>query len=685
MECFACFQVMSGKESSDQYSRFQSEQFQQGHVPGGPRTVWFQDQERAPAQRKSSAVCRDRSSSHSVPARRRSSTVGQERTSSHRDRRWTGPSRVSRDYQSSARGVRTQSPPLSHRGRSAVRARSCGDRNNAATVYRRARSNSRTGRRSEPGNLQVTCRNMSKKRSGTDRPESPPSKRTVTISTAGATSVTTVVLQPTPSTSQLSVSQDPQVGATSVAEPTPSTSQQSTSEPTPSTSQQVTSQTQESKVVQKSIASSRRKSCPLCQKTVDHLWGHVEKYHLPCYFCPELACWQCQESCVTLGQLWRVHGVCSGGAFTNNWLKVWVATMRGWIHLAAQLAGCEGLNSLLDKFLDEKWFDRQGGVMTSFTRSTLLWWVQEAGGQSVREVHLNPPNWPAAVYGCLQLLQSLCEEDREKLVTYPLRERPEEITPLTTVIAADGHFHLESLPMDAAALQGFFWMDGAVEEPGIRIDLGIWNCVFARSWEFPLPATGVTIRRTYDVHPRLAGQQLPWFTLLRLFGAEECCGIGECGLDETAPNMEAQEELFKTQVQAALKTRKPLVLHLRSTCSSTALLHQRARTLMAAVLNKSHHVYLHCFVGTWDTYMKWKQAFPQLLLGFSRLTVEMTEFQKLARSLPLQQVALESDSPHLGHSLRQLIDQAIAVAECRNLPMAAVLEGTRRNVEKFFS
>ena len=83
--------------------------------------------------------------------------------------------------------------------------------------------------------------------------------------------------------------------------------------------------------------------------------------------------------------------------------------------------------------------------------------------------------------------------------------------------------------------------------------------------------------------------------------------------------------------------------------------------------------------------MKWNQAFPQLLLGFSRLTMEMMEFQKLARSLPFHQLVLELDSPHLGHSPRQLIDQAIAVAECRNLPVAAVLEGTRRNVEKFFS
>ena len=110
VECFACFQVMSGKESSDRYSRFRSERFRQGHVSRGPRTVRFQDQERAPAQRRSSAVGRDRSSSHSVPARQRSLTVGRERPSSHRDRRWTGPVRVSRDYRSSARRVRTQSP-----------------------------------------------------------------------------------------------------------------------------------------------------------------------------------------------------------------------------------------------------------------------------------------------------------------------------------------------------------------------------------------------------------------------------------------------------------------------------------------------------------------------------------------------------------------------------------------------
>ena len=116
VECFTCFQVMSGKESSDRYFRFRSERFQQGHVPRRLRTVQFQDQEHAPVRRRSWAVGRDRSSSHSVPARRRSSTVGRERPSAHRDRRWAGPARVSRDYRSSARGVRTQSPSLSHRG-----------------------------------------------------------------------------------------------------------------------------------------------------------------------------------------------------------------------------------------------------------------------------------------------------------------------------------------------------------------------------------------------------------------------------------------------------------------------------------------------------------------------------------------------------------------------------------------
>ena len=338
----------------------------------------------------------------------------------------------------------------------------------------------------------------------------------------------------------VSVAQGPQIGATTGAEPTPSTLQQSTIEPIPLTSQQVTSQAQESRVFKECIASSRRRSCPLCQKTVDHLRRHVEKYHLHWYFWPELACWQCQESCVTSGQLWRVHGGCSGGALKNSWLKVWVATMWGWIHLTAQFAGCQGLNSLLDKFLDEKWFDRQGGVITSFTRSTLLWWVQ---------------------------VTRVCQRG----------------TPESSLLSSSS-VELESLPMDVAGLKGLFWMDGAVGEPAVRIDLGIWNCVFANSCEFSLPATGVTTRRTYGVHPHPLGQQLPWFTLLHLFGAEECCGIGECGLDET--NMEAQEELFKTQVRAALKTRKQLVPHLCSTSSSTALLHQRARTLIAAVLKQ---------------------------------------------------------------------------------------------------
>ena len=79
----------------------------------------------------------------------------------------------------------------------------------------------------------------------------------------------------------------------------------------------------------------------------------------------------------------------------------------------------------------------------------------------------------------------------------------------------------------------------------------------------------------------------------------ECVTIGECGLDETWPNMACQEIAFKCQVQLAHQLGKPLVLHLRrQNASKTSAIYGQALAITTSILRKRHPVYLHSFSST---------------------------------------------------------------------------------------
>ena len=47
-----------------------------------------------------------------------------------------------------------------------------------------------------------------------------------------------------------------------------------------------------------------KKECPICRQTVTIMKRHVEAKHLPWYFSPDLACWQCRFAEETTVKLW---------------------------------------------------------------------------------------------------------------------------------------------------------------------------------------------------------------------------------------------------------------------------------------------------------------------------------------------------------------------------------------------
>ena len=107
-------------------------------------------------------------------------------------------------------------------------------------------------------------------------------------------------------------------------------------------------------------------------------------------------------------------------------------------------------------------------------------------------------------------------------------------------------------------------------------------------------------------------------------------------------------------------------------------------------LPRRHPVYLHCFVASWKVYMAWAHRYNNLLLGITSKSVQAPGFGKVARSLPFERLALESDAPHLcpfqGHVNHPLLIhyQARVVARIRNMPSLIVLSGAGINVRRRF-
>ena len=75
------------------------------------------------------------------------------------------------------------------------------------------------------------------------------------------------------------------------------------------------------------VGEAARRSCPMCQKEVKKVFRHMMALHLPWFFSPETACWECRKEVGTLSKLAhhrKVHR-CS----TQEWsLGVWLVAMR---------------------------------------------------------------------------------------------------------------------------------------------------------------------------------------------------------------------------------------------------------------------------------------------------------------------------------------------------------------------
>jgi len=151
------------------------------------------------------------------------------------------------------------------------------------------------------------------------------------------------------------------------------------------------------------------------------------------------------------------------------------------------------------------------------------------------------------------------------------------------------------------------------------------------------------IYASVGVHPDYEGVEEP--DVERLVGLArhpKVIAIGETGLDyfRLKGDLEWQRKRFRTHIQAARESRKPLIIHTREAGADTLRIMAEEKAEVASGV-------MHCFTETWEV------AEAALALGFYISFSGIVTFKnakqlkEVAQRVPLERILIETDAPYL--------------------------------------
>jgi TatD DNase family protein len=206
----------------------------------------------------------------------------------------------------------------------------------------------------------------------------------------------------------------------------------------------------------------------------------------------------------------------------------------------------------------------------------------------------------------------------------------------------------------------------------------------------------LTLAETYDnfyasvgVHPDYENIEEPTVdVLVKLAEHPKVVAIGETGLDyfRLTGDLSWQRERFRTHIRAAIMANKPLIIHTRSAAADTiAIMREEQAHLVGGVM--------HCFTESLDV------ALQAIELGFYISFSGIVTFKnagqlkEVARSIPLDRILVETDSPYLAPiPFRGKTNQpayvrytAQEVAQLRGITLEEVMKATTANFFRLFS
>jgi TatD DNase family protein len=257
--------------------------------------------------------------------------------------------------------------------------------------------------------------------------------------------------------------------------------------------------------------------------------------------------------------------------------------------------------------------------------------------------------------------------------------------------AFDTHSHIQ----DSQVLSDFKGILARCEAAGLA---GVALCGYdapSNELALELAARSPLLHPTLGFHPHEADDvsEAMLTDLEAQASTPEVVAIGEIGLDfyRNLSSQENQRRLLDRQLEIALRLRKPVCIHSRS--AEDAAMEQLGPFAEAARrAGMSIPGVLHCFGGSVE------QAQPYVDAGFlvsvaCTVTYPKNEvLHRLARSLPLEVLVIETDSPYLPpQTMRgelnepaQVVRAAEAIAALRSETVQRVIEVTTANACRLF-
>ncbi|HXH52697.1 MAG TPA: TatD family hydrolase [Sphingomicrobium sp.] len=196
---------------------------------------------------------------------------------------------------------------------------------------------------------------------------------------------------------------------------------------------------------------------------------------------------------------------------------------------------------------------------------------------------------------------------------------------------------------------------------------------------------------TVGVHPHEADAHPDLGAAALVEGARHprVVAIGECGLDYyyDKSDRSAQRERFRAHIEAARQCGLPLVVHTRDAEQDTA------EMLSSAVREGGVAGVLHCFTGSAELARKGLDLGFFVSLSGIVTFKNARDLQETAKSIPLESLLVETDSPflapvpHRGKTCEPafVADTAAFLADLRGEPLEKLGEATTANFFRLFA
>ncbi len=169
---------------------------------------------------------------------------------------------------------------------------------------------------------------------------------------------------------------------------------------------------------------------------------------------------------------------------------------------------------------------------------------------------------------------------------------------------------------------------------------------------------------------------------------DKIIGIGETGLDFYYNNSDKEKQIssFIRHIEASIKTNAPLIIHSRNAEKETY-------DILNNYKDKNLKILMHCFTGS----KKFSQKLLMLNAYFSASGIitfkNANELQDTFKSLPLDKILIETDSPFLApvpnrgkKNEPSFIDfTATKLAEIKEISKSELIKITTSNFNKLFS